>query len=142
MPAYNFKSRFAAMVESGKKRQTIRSTDRGAKPGQLAYLYTGMRTKSCRKLAVGTLTKLTQIEIGRNGCGEPYAVLVHDQFLAHKDIDLFARDDGFQSGEEMVSFFEEEYGLPFKGFLHVWVLTTPSKEECIKRKFGDEVPEG
>jgi len=51
MPAYNFKERFAADVESGKKRQTIRrKRKRPTKPGDVLYLYVGMRTKRCRKL--------------------------------------------------------------------------------------------
>lgn len=123
MPSYNFKQRFAALVESGVKSQTIRATNRNARRGQSAYLYTGMRTKSCRRLGVGTLANVMPIEIGRHACGEPYAVLYPPEFIVHGDLDNFARADGFETSEEMVSFFESEYGLPFKGFLHTWELS-------------------
>lgn len=53
MPALNFKKRFEPMIESGDKRQTIRAKRkdcRDPKEGQTLYLYTGMRSKGCRKL--------------------------------------------------------------------------------------------
>jgi len=59
MPALNFKSRFAPAVElglanplaPGAKRCTIRATrKRPICPGDRLSLYTGMRTKACRKL--------------------------------------------------------------------------------------------
>ena len=49
MVAFSFKAQFADLVASGKKTQTIRQTAR-AKPGDRLQLYTGMRTKKCRKL--------------------------------------------------------------------------------------------
>ena len=52
MPAYTFQSRFAPLVASGEKRQTIRAIGkrRHAAVGDRIQLYTGMRTKACRKL--------------------------------------------------------------------------------------------
>ena len=52
MPAYNFQKQFAPLVESGQKRQTIRAIGkrRHARPGESLQLYTGQRTKACRKL--------------------------------------------------------------------------------------------
>lgn len=124
MPAYNFNPRFANLVAHGYKRQTIRQTDRGAREGQTAYLYVGMRTKRCRKLRTGTITEVCPIEIGRNGCGEPYATVWYSGMvgtdLTHLDLDSFAADDGFCSGAEMVGWFEAQYRLPFHGYLHKW----------------------
>lgn len=52
MPAYNFRKQFAPLVESGQKRQTIRTIGkrRHARAGEPLQLYTGQRTKACRKL--------------------------------------------------------------------------------------------
>lgn len=124
MPSYNFQQRFAPLVESGQKRQTIRQTARGATRGATAYLYTGQRTVRCRKLGVGTITDVLPIEIGRHACSEPYACITeHDgkrTHLAREHLDSLARDDGFANGEEMAEWFAAQYGLPFKGFLHQW----------------------
>lgn len=125
MPAYNFKPRFAVLVESGQKRQTIRQTAKGATRGATAYLYTGQRTAYCRKLGEGTITDVLPIEIGRHACSEPYASITeHDgkrTHLAHEHLDALARDDGFANGEEMAEWFADQYGLPFTGYLHQWV---------------------
>lgn len=125
MPAYNFKPRFAALVESGQKRQTIRQTARGATRGATAYLYTGQRTSACRKIGEGTITDVLPIEVGRHACSEPYACITErdgkQTHLAHEHLDSLARDDGFANGEEMAEWFAAQYGLPFTGYLHKWV---------------------
>src|SRR3569833_3307514 len=127
MPAYNFLKQSAALVESGQKRQTIRQSARAAHRGATAYLYTGQRTAQCRKLGEGTITDVLPIEIGRHACGEPYAIIIersgYRSFLAHDDLDVLARSDGFANGEEMATWFASQYDLPFVGFLHQWVLT-------------------
>lgn len=130
MPAYNFKQQFAPAVESGQKRQTIRQTTKGARRGSTAYLYTGQRTSSCRKLGEGTITDVLPIEIGRHACGEPYASITENDgkqaHIVHRDLDVLARADGFQTGAEMVEWFAAQYGLPFDGFLHLWTPISPS----------------
>ncbi len=127
MPAYNFTKRFSPAVESGDKTQTIRATDKKALPGQAAHLFTGQRTKACRRLGLGTLISVSPIEIGRHACGEPYAVLnpssLRPTHLVHFDLDRFAKADGFQTGEEMVEWFAAQYVLPFNGFLHIWKMS-------------------
>lgn len=125
MPAYNFKKEFASLVESGQKQQTIRQTSRGAKVGGTAYLYTGMRTKVCRKLGEGTIIEVLQIAITRTRTGSPYAYTISNgkrDHYAMTGLDELARADGFASRSEMVSWFENQYGLPFNGYLHKWVL--------------------
>lgn len=132
MPAYNFMARFAPLVESGEKRQTIRQTDKGAKPGDTAYLYTGQRTKQCRKLGEGLILSVLPIEIGKHACGEPYATVTDGMKLmhiVHEDFYGLAIADGFANGEEMVAWFEARYGLPFLGYLHEWELLDKPKEK-------------
>ena len=126
MPAYNFKQQFAPLVESGQKRQTIRQTAKNATRGAKAYLYTGQRTAHCRKIGEGKITDVLPIEIGRNACSEPYAVVTEcngrSTRLVHNDLDSLAKDDGFANGEEMAEWFNNQYGLPFKGYIHKWDL--------------------
>lgn len=124
MPAYNFHKQFAAAIESGEKCRTIRQSHKGARRGATAYLYTGQRTTSCRKLGEGTITDVLSIEIGRHACGEPYANIADggkQTLIVHFELETFAIADGFQTAEEMVEWFAAQYGLPFHGFLHQWV---------------------
>lgn len=122
MPAFNFQKRFAGKVERGEKRQTIRARrkdGRNPKVGQTAYLYFGMRTKSCRKLGEEIITSVDPISIVRNG-----------RFFVDIDIpagelgyygkEKLAKDDGFIEFSEMLEWFETTHGLPFYGFLIKW----------------------
>lgn len=121
MPAFNFHQRFANDVECGRKQQTIRTTRRG-EVGDTAYLYTGQRTRKCRKLGEAPLVDVAPIEIGRNRNGEPY-VVIHFGGLSSTNADEFAMADGFTCAEQMVDWFERTHGnLPFNGFLHRWTL--------------------
>lgn len=44
------------------------------------------------------------------------------RYLAHDDLDPLARADGFANFEEMAEWFAAQYGLPFSGYLHKWML--------------------
>ena len=120
MPAYNFMERFATLVESGQKKQTIRKNDRDAKVGDTAYLYTGQRTKRCRRIGESIIAGVYPIdstpEIG------PYIVIKYNENNSVHiiDVEKFAEADGFNSADEMLSFFDQKYGIPFYGYLHVW----------------------
>ena len=68
MPALNYQAQFAPKVESGEKLQTIRARrKRPFKRGDRLYHYTGMRTKSCRKLGESTCVIAMDIVIGKKG---------------------------------------------------------------------------
>lgn len=128
MPAYNFMPQFSILVETGAKTMTIRKTDRGAKPGDIAFLYTGQRTKSCRLLGKGIITHVNQVKICRRANGTPYVTVItgsgkKTQFKAGW-LDVLAHCEGFDCGEDFVRWFDRKYGLPFDGFLHVWGLVS------------------
>lgn len=116
MPALNFQPRFADMVESGQKTQTIRKTLRG-KVGDTVYLYTGQRTKNCRKLGEGRIVSIQSISIQRD------VVFLGDRLLSAQDNNFLAAADGFADSAEMFDWFETVHGLPFDGFLYKWVKT-------------------
>ena len=69
MPAYSFQQRFVPFVEDGSKGHTIRQrrTKGFAKKGDTIYLYYGLRTAQCRKLAVSICTDAVSIAISPQG---------------------------------------------------------------------------
>ena len=68
MAALNFQKQFAPDVESGIKLQTIRAKRKNPiKEGETLYLYTGMRTKKCRKLGEVKCYSVLPFEISPNG---------------------------------------------------------------------------
>lgn len=119
MPAFNFQARFADAIESGEKVQTIRAEwvdgRLPAKPGDRLALYTGQRTKACRKLAEVECVEVSSIRIARVD-GEPRVWVRCDRM----DAEVQARADGFESAAAMVDWFEETHGLPFRGLLIRW----------------------
>jgi hypothetical protein len=128
MVAFSFKQRFALLVESGVKRQTIRQTAR-AKRGDLLQLYVGMRTKSCRKLVtpdpVCTLVDYVGIR--------PDYLTLGNKALHEGDADDFAKRDGFANFNEMVAWFADTYGSPyFQGYVHLWAPSSGDGETTDK----------
>jgi len=119
MPLFNFQKQFAADVESGEKRQTIRARRKNRpKVGQTAFLYTGARTKACRKLGKEPITVVTPVFIHKSG------VAVGSVCIGEKHekpaLDGFAKNDGFESWNDMRSWFQKTHGLPFAGDLIKW----------------------
>ena len=123
MVAYNFQPEFASDVEYGIKTQTIRQKAR-CKAGDHLQLYTGQRTKDCRKLADAICTrvlpiKICDIEMFLDGRRLYAGYALRDEF-DDRDCD-FARKDGFDDYIAMVDWFREKYGpLPFEGFVIYW----------------------
>lgn len=121
MVAYSFQARFADAVESGEKRQTIRARGkrRHAQPGDKLQLYTGMRTKACRKLRDAVCHDACSILIER----DRVTTFRPQEFL---DPEQVARLDGFSSWAEMRDWFEATHGLPFSGVMIRWLIPMPN----------------
>lgn len=119
MVAYNFMTRFAADVESGKKPNTIRAIGkrRPPYPGEMLQLYTGMRTRNCRLLREEVCTAVTPIEISDDG------IFLDGRKLSGAEVFKLAEDDGFESPAEMLKFFRDTHGLPFEGVFIQWMPT-------------------
>lgn len=115
MPALNFKSQFATVVQLGIKTQTIRARRKyPIHAGDKLYLYTGMRTSSCRKLAEVVCSAVFHIKITSTG------IKIDGDTLSPSSIVRLARSDGFKSTTEFKQFFKENHGLPFSGQLIEW----------------------
>lgn len=119
MRALNFQPRFAGLVESGAKTQTIRRTCR-AKVGDTVYLYTGQHTKQLRKLGEGVITDIRALAINQFETMSMF--FVNERLIRPHTADGIARRDGFASHQEMAQFFKDMYGLPFDGWLIKWRL--------------------
>ena len=127
MPALNFQKRFAPLVEDGSKRTTIRLwRKRPFKVGDRLYLYTGQRTKSCRKLGEAVCTDAGQIRIDDSGLvlwlkpvsGERLTPLDSPPEAALTQV--IAQGDGFVDFNDMKKWFRHTHGLPFEGQIVFW----------------------
>jgi len=120
--AYNFNERFAGAVKTGVKKSTIRGQrigrSRHALPGEPLRLYTGMKTKECKKLLPNQIcSNVQRIVIIQ----EPLVSVILDDFvLSAAAVEELAVADGFDDVETFAGFFRENYGLPFEGVLISW----------------------
>jgi len=117
MPVLNFLKQFEPLVASGEKRQTIRpprKDGRNPQPGQTLYLYTGMRTKGCKKLTKAECISSEPILI------DSFQIIVGVKSLSWSEQAELARLDGFENEVTFIEFFRKQHGLPFHGFLIKW----------------------
>lgn len=118
MPVLNFQERFAPLVKSRRKRQTIRAFGkRRYRPGDRLYLYTGLRTKRCSKLGEAICKSVTPVVISPNGVFVDGGLLMGRRFVD------FAIADGFESTADFREFFQRHYNYhrePFYGRLIQW----------------------
>lgn len=116
---------FTDKILSGEKRQTIRKAGKkwnNVKVGDKLTLYTGLRTKQCRKLGGAEVESIEDIEIEsitRNG-GIWARVKINGNYIpAHKTLEL-AEADGFMWVNDFLEFFHNHYGTSFKGKIIRW----------------------
>ena len=129
MPALNLKAQFAPLVADGRKLCTMRRNP--APIGATAYLFTGMRTKSCKRLGSGTIVHCVPVSLGRQQNGRPFGLLNKKKMTIEELMDL-AHQDGFADSGEMVDWFSATYGEEsrnreggldiFTGYLITWEL--------------------
>ncbi len=111
----NFQKRFAATVENGAKRQTIRKGWRNGKvawkPGGRLQLYTGLRTRNARLLRGAVCKKISRISIGKDRT----LYYLGGLCLTPAECRELARLDGFDDHIGMALRFQANHGLPFNG---------------------------
>lgn len=122
MPAFNFKPQFADAVRAGSKRQTIRARGKRPQPqpGQIAYLYTGLRTTCVGKLGEHPIASVTPISISAATRTVSLAGEHAWQLLDTSELEQLARDDGFPSSDAFFAFFATTAGKTFSGYLIKW----------------------
>jgi hypothetical protein len=110
MVAYSFMKRFAELIDADMKPHTIRDdnhNNRHAKTGDELQLYTGMRTKQCRKLRDTECIGSYEIDIDIRR--QVVYLLAAGEWLSLTPwhIRELAIKDGFESVDEFFSFFKE-----------------------------------
>ncbi|GJD59805.1 hypothetical protein [Methylobacterium dankookense] len=139
MVAYSFKKQFAAPILSGTKAQTIRAERAGkgrhARPGEHVQLYTGMRTKHCRRIGEAPCIAVERVRIILPARRQPPSIVVNTLEGAFVrgatwgvTLDEFARQDGFRDFDEMVAFWRENHPGQdvFSGVLIRWKPLAPA----------------
>ena len=117
---FNFKKQFAPMVRDGSKLQTIRANRADKKrpvPGDIACLYTGLRTKKTQLLREAVVNSCKSILMDT----VQGIIVVDGLLLSQADALAFATADGFATRLEMFTWFEDQYmSTTFKGFVTTW----------------------
>jgi hypothetical protein len=105
MVAYSFNPRFAAAIKAGLKCQTIRAArKRHARPGEALQLFTGMRTRHCRRILPDqTCTTVMSIEIAFRFDGRITGITTDG--VPVRNLNGFALRDGFNGIEDMSAFW-------------------------------------
>jgi hypothetical protein len=115
-----FQPRFASLVESGAKTTTIRPTPkRPIRVGDVLDLrtWTGQPYRSKqRKLREAVCTAVRSIEMDCIG-GLTWLSHVSNYVEAAEKV---ARREGFADRRDMIRWFKETHGFPFKGVLIEW----------------------
>ena len=116
MTAFNFQPQFVPKILADKKLSTIRSTKR-CNVGDTMQLYTGLRTKKCKKLMDVTCIGVAPIMIR-----EPdiWAIIGKIEGNIHPAPVLHIQE-GFKNAQDFLEFFRHEYGLPYRGWIHAWL---------------------
>lgn len=126
MGLYNFKSQFAPWILDGSKKHTIRPERRNPdKPGNKVHLYTGLRTRACRRLLVAECTAVRHIRIDQQG------IAIDGEQLSPDECNAMAFTDGFREWgierafEFLVACWSDgsiaaRYRLPFVGHIIHW----------------------
>lgn len=128
MAALGFKKQFVAPIKRKKnpKDQTIRGFRKiPIVPGERLYLFTGMRTRHCKKIGEAVCNTTTDIVIDENGYSTGGSPVPDNNPFWHSREDIvelneFAKRDGFRSWQELIEFWKVEHGdkcFPFHGTL-------------------------
>lgn len=142
MPTLNFQETFVEPIRSRTKKHTIRARGvRTYKVGDKLVLYTGQRTKSCKKISVESVVAIYDVqmflaedsvsfdtEIG--GLDENFCVIRNEK------LDEFSVEDGFENWKALKSWFTEMWSgrKIFTGQIIIW-----DKDCVVYREMNDVV---
>lgn len=114
-----FQPRFADLVETGKKKQTIRAAP---KRMPIAGDHISLRTwtgkpyrSKQRILRESEITQVSTVVILPEGYSTQAGTFTSLAFRNH-----FARKDGFKNWDDMTNWFQQTHNLPFTGILIQW----------------------
>ncbi len=118
-----FQPRFAELVASGRKLQTVRPVPRRRpRPGDTLSLraWSGKPYRSPQRiLATAEVESVCDLTLD----ADELTIDGHPINLAR---DTFARVDGFADFADMVAWFRAQHGLPFRGIVITWKNVRPN----------------
>ena len=121
MPSLNFQPRFAALVEAGAKRQTIRPLGkRTIKPGDRLVFYTGLRRPEARKLGEAMCKQTLPITMDLIAYPERLCIRIEGAKISLPMMEQLAEWDGFADLAEFLACFEDMHGPRFEGTVIRW----------------------
>lgn len=119
-----FKPRFAPLVKSGKKTQTVRPKPKrmpkaGDRISLREWIGKPYRSKQrvLRESEISAVEKITLCDTGRE-----LLVGIGNKSLKPEELNAFAAADGFKDGIELFTWFEATHGLPFEGIVIYWKI--------------------
>ena len=122
MGLYNFQPRFVPFIKSGNKTHTIRAMRKHPdEPGDMLYLYTGLRTKKAKLLLEARCVRTEIIEIfasAQSPLAGDCLVIIDGNRLDKMEKEVLAHRDGFENFVEMMKFWDGR--LPFVGQIIHW----------------------
>ncbi len=121
--AYNFRERYAPLIESGAKLCTIRKQRKNGwlpKPNDRLRLYVGMRTKGCRLLREVTVRDVVPVSIVTfpEDWGAKVRIATHP--FSPAETLAFAKADGFADVADFAKFFYDTHGPLLEAYLVRW----------------------
>lgn len=103
---------FIDKILSGEKRQTIRRASpkwQNVKAGDKLTLYTGLRTKACRKLGEAVVESITPITLQSVDDWVEAHTPLGDFMLYYSDLEDLSQRDGFDGVRDFFLFFYNTY---------------------------------
>jgi len=144
MPLINFQRQFASPILRGEKPHTVRRQRQvPIKVGDVLHLYTGLRTKDCRKIGRAICSKIDRITVIIPVCdkmGWDIEITINGKRLSFEDACAFALRDGFKGDpylalQKMTGFFYKRYRERFEGVVIHWKGLVRSRGRVVKNKW-------
>ena len=114
-----FKERFVQPIMAGRKKHTIREDKHNRwRSGKQIHFATGVRTKNYNNFKTGTCRSIQKIKIEYIGTFSylDAEVKVDGKILSNEEINILAKNDGFESIEDFFEWFNKD----FKGKIIHW----------------------
>jgi hypothetical protein len=124
--AYNFRERYAPLIESGVKLCTIRKRRKNGwlpMPNDRLRLYVGMRTRNCRLIREVTVRDIVPVTIITQQVPEggwKADVILATHRLTSPELLAFAKSDGFKDIADFAEFFNRTHGDHLNAYLVRW----------------------
>jgi len=116
--ALKFQKRFAPLIESGEKRQTIRKKYK-VKRGDVLCFFAIDNNEECTPILRDSHIVCTSVD---DIVIDAFGIVLDGIECDSISVETLAHDDGFSSFSEMEAWFDAQYGLPFEGELIYWLV--------------------